>query len=433
MLVNLCESLSWSRLPELNRRPSNYESDALPTELSRPISRATHCARGRIALYESAVSSVKQSATYVTSKEKTRLLQHRRKGRSLAKFVVALVFLIGCAAQEVHAQKKSSAGSQKLPSAEKIVDKYLKAIGGRRRVATIHDTTLGYSIQLDNKRIGRATIQSKVPGSLRSEMVLGIGAIITSSSSSSVWAQGVNGEQRTLTGAEANAVKLQALLDASHLLDYKKLNVAARVVAMSDQGSEPVFVVEFSMRSGARINYYFSRNSGLITKIEDESRRQSTWFSDYGVLNGLLQPRTIRFDLQGIGPVTLSLEHAEYNTSLTASVFDPSDAGGQLNVVALLRAVARNQDQLEQRFTEYSFLQKETDREINGKGEVTKETVKVHEVFPIAHRESILKLISENGVTLTGERAAKEEKRVQDEFVKAERDAPKNEQKEQKR
>ena len=25
----------WSRLSELNRRPSNYESDALPTELSR--------------------------------------------------------------------------------------------------------------------------------------------------------------------------------------------------------------------------------------------------------------------------------------------------------------------------------------------------------------------------------------------------------------
>jgi hypothetical protein len=28
--------VTWSRLPELNRRPSNYESDALPTELSRP-------------------------------------------------------------------------------------------------------------------------------------------------------------------------------------------------------------------------------------------------------------------------------------------------------------------------------------------------------------------------------------------------------------
>src|ERR1051325_8507713 len=27
--------INWSRLPELNRRPSNYESDALQTELSR--------------------------------------------------------------------------------------------------------------------------------------------------------------------------------------------------------------------------------------------------------------------------------------------------------------------------------------------------------------------------------------------------------------
>ena len=34
LLYNL--RVIWSRLPELNRRPSNYESDALPTELSRP-------------------------------------------------------------------------------------------------------------------------------------------------------------------------------------------------------------------------------------------------------------------------------------------------------------------------------------------------------------------------------------------------------------
>ena len=34
--VNCClDLIMWSRLPELNRRPSNYESDALPTELSR--------------------------------------------------------------------------------------------------------------------------------------------------------------------------------------------------------------------------------------------------------------------------------------------------------------------------------------------------------------------------------------------------------------
>jgi hypothetical protein len=104
-----------------------------------------------------------------------------------------------------------------------------------------------------------------------------------------------------------------------------------------------------------------------------------------------------------------------------------------LDVAALLREVSLNQNQLEQRFTEYSFMQKETAREINSKGEVKKETVKVFEVFPIPHREPVMKLLSENGVPLAGERAAKEQKRVEEEFAKAERDREKNEQRVEKR
>ena len=87
-------------------------------------------------------------------------------------------------------------------------------------------------------------------------------------------------------------------------------------------------------------------------------------------------------------------------------------AAESLDVPALLREVGRNQDQVEKRVTEYAFMQKETDREINGKGEIKKETTRVYEVFPVANREPIMKLISENGVALSGERAAKETKRV---------------------
>ena len=55
------------------------------------------------------------------------------------------------------------------------------------------------------------------------------------------------------------------------------------------------------------------------------------------------------------------------------------------------------------------------------------------EVFPISNREPVMKLISENGVPLTGERAAKEQKRVEEEFAKADRDKDKDEQKGVKR
>ena len=100
---------------------------------------------------------------------------------------------------------------------------------------------------------------------------------------------------------------------------------------------------------------------------------------------------------------------------------------------ALLVEVGRNQDDVERRVTEYAFIQKETDREINSKGEVTKETQKVFEVFPIANDAPIKKLLSENGVQLSAERAAKESKRVEEEFLKAERDREKNEQKAERR
>jgi hypothetical protein len=53
----------------------------------------------------------------------------------------------------------------------------------------------------------------------------------------------------------------------------------------------------------------------------------------------------------------------------------------------------------------------------------------VYEVFPLPNREPVEKLISENGVPLSAERAAKEDRRVQDEFAKAEREKEKDEKK----
>lgn len=57
----------------------------------------------------------------------------------------------------------------------------------------------------------------------------------------------------------------------------------------------------------------------------------------------------------------------------------------------------------------------------------------MYEVFPLANRDPIMKLISENGVALSAERAAKESKRVEEEFLKAERDSDKNQQRAERR
>jgi hypothetical protein len=330
----------------------------------------------------------------------------------------------------LRAQQEAKA-PRKLPAVEKVVDAYLKTIGGKKRVAAIRDATYEWEIRLRDQTMGIAKTQTKAPASVRTELSFGNGQVVSAANPRSAWTRGLDGKLHTLTDAEAAAARLQAVLDASHLLEIKKSNVLARVVSYNTFSTGALFVVEFSLRSGARLRYLFSPTTKLLVQIEDDARKTTTRFDDYRSEGNILEPHRVTVD-NGTGDLTFLLQRVSYNTGIADSVFDPPRAAEALDVAALLREVSQNQDELEKRFTEYSFLQKETAREITGKGEVKKETVKVYEVFPIANREPVMKLISENGVPLSGERAAKEQKRVEEEFAKAERDKDKDEQRVQK-
>jgi hypothetical protein len=318
---------------------------------------------------------------------------------------------------------------KKLPSAEKIVDNYLKAIGGKKTAAARKDATYEWIVQFNNQPIGTARTQRKAPSSERWELTFGNGQIISGTNARSAWEIGLDNRLRTLTGTESAAAKLRASLDSSRLINFKKANVLARVVSLGDLGSEPAYIVEFSMRSGAKFHYYFSVKTSLITKITGDVRNTRVLFDDYRIENSIAEPHRIRMNVDGPGELTLLLQTVKYDTGVDDRVFDPPAAQESLDVVALMREVSRNQDELENRVSEYAFKQTETDREINGKGEIKKETVKVYEVYPLPNREPVQKLISENGVPLSPERAAKEERRVQEEFLKAERDKEKDEKK----
>jgi len=351
--------------------------------------------------------------------------------RRVSVCAVILVILLGSVARLTCAQQ-GSAAPRKIPSAEKVVDSYLKTIGGRKRVATIRDATYEWTIQLKDQTMGLAKTQTKTPSSVRTEMSFGNGQIISTATPRSAWTLGLDGKLHTLTDAEAAAARLQAVLDASHLLDIKKSNVLARVVSLKDAEAGPAYVVEFSLRSGARLRYLFSPLTKLLVAVEDDARKTTTRFEDYRSEGNILEPHRVSINNGGTGELTFLLQRASYNSGISDSSFDPPRAAEALDVAALLIDVSRNQNELEKRTAEYSFLQKETDREINSKGEVKKETVKVFEVFPIANRDPIMKLISENGIPLAGERAAKEQKRVEEEFLKVEREREKAEQRKQR-
>ncbi|HKS08057.1 MAG TPA: hypothetical protein VJS13_00815 [Pyrinomonadaceae bacterium] len=352
-------------------------------------------------------------------------------------FLCSLVILVASAAAAV--AQSSVALPKKLPSVEKIVDSYLKAIGGKKAVAAQRDATYEWIVELNgpvgatNQSIGTGRTLRKAPASERFELTFGNGQIISGTNPRSAWEIGLDNRLRTLTSLEAATAKLQTTLAASRLIDFKKSNVLARVLSLGDLASEPAYIVEFSTRAGARVHYYFSIKTKLITKITSDAKKTRLFFEDYRSENGLLEPHRMRMSLDGSGELTLVLKSVKYNTGIDDQLFDPPGATEKLDITSLLLEVASNQDATENRVAEYSFKQTETDREINSKGELKKQTVKVYEVYPLPNRVAVVKLISENGVPLSAERAAKEDKRVQDEFVKAERDKEKDEQEAAKR
>jgi hypothetical protein len=213
---------------------------------------------------------------------------------------------------------------RKLPSAEKVVNGYLKAIGGKKRVRAIKDATYQWTVWANNKQAGAATTQVLVPSSARADLALENGKLLFVVNDRSAWMLGQDGKFQTLPDAELNAARLQAVLDANHLLDFKKRNVLARVISYKDTESfGPAYVVEFYLRTGARRKYWFHTVSKLLMRIDDEDLRTITRMEDYRKEKLILEPHRVVINNGGVGDLIFILKSATYNTGLPQWIFEP--------------------------------------------------------------------------------------------------------------
>ena len=328
------------------------------------------------------------------------------------------------------------AQASRLPTPDKIVADYIKAVGGRKRLAALRDATYEWSATSRGADAGMARTQLKTTGALRADLILADGERDAAANARTAWTRTREGQLQTLTGGEAFGARLQATLEAAWFADYKRQKVLARTAAREETGGEPAYLVEFTTRAGARLRYWFGATSKVVLQMSDEARGLRVRFMDWRAQTGsplLTEPHRLEVEREGDAPLTLALREARYNTGLADSLFEPP-SDSTLDIPALLRELSKNQDADDKRINDYTFTQKVTERELNDRGELKKEKVSVYEVYPVADYGWVRKLVSENGVPLPPERTAKEEKRVGEELEKAEREAPKNrEKREQKR
>ncbi|MBA3442453.1 MAG: hypothetical protein H0T92_21570 [Pyrinomonadaceae bacterium] len=358
-----------------------------------------------------------------------------------AQLTASLLVAVACtlaSTPALSAQKNERAAVQtRLPSPETIVNAYLKAVGGKKRVATIRDATYEWTAFRKNQTEPQVSvrIRTKAPASTRIDRTTKDGETSVGANPRTAWERSSQNILRTLTDAEAKATKLEATLTASRLANLKKQNILARTVALEEKRgeasgettSEPAYVVEFTTREGARLRYWFGASSKLLLKTTDDTRRITVRFGEYKTVNGLLEPH--RIEVGEPEALTLQLQNVRYNTNISDAVFNPPSAES-LDITALLHELRGNQKTLDERARQYTCIQKQTEREINDRGEIKKEKVKISEVYPLPGRRPVFKLISEDGVPLSSERAEREAKRAGEELAEAERDIEKKQKRE---
>ncbi|MFL6208143.1 MAG: hypothetical protein ACJ74W_04795 [Pyrinomonadaceae bacterium] len=338
------------------------------------------------------------------------------------KLCLAALALVACALIYPTASAQTNT-RQKLLAADKLVGDYIKAIGGRKRIATIRDAVYEWTVTESNQTTGQATTRTKAPGSTFVEIKLARGTYAAGATTRSVWTRGFDGAAQTLTDVQARSARLQARLDATRLADYKRQNLLALTVGAESVAGEQAYVVEFRSRDAARVRYLFSARSKLLLRTTDDARRLQVDYADYRAEEGVLEPHRVTMKLGDAAALTLTLAGAHYNTNVADAAFDAPHAEA-FDVAKLVNEVIEREPLANVKYEDYTYSVKQTERELNDKGETKKETVRVWDVFLAPNGHGIGKLMSVNGAPLAPDRAAKEEKRVVEFLTANEKSTP---------
>ena len=326
-----------------------------------------------------------------------------------------LVLLLVLACSPALAQKPAAGAKprQKLPSADKIISDYVKAVGGKKRLAANRDATYEWDAAGADGEAGTATTHVRAPSSSHFAARVGGGEFGAGVTPRAAWTRGRDGVVRTLTDAAAKSARMRAALDAGRLADYKKQNLLAVAVGAQEFAGEQAYAVEFRSREGARLRYLFGASSKLLLATLDGAGRVLARFSDYRPVGGVLEPHAVELALPDAGALKLTLKSARYNTNFAETVFD-APASAEYDARALLRDVMEKEPAVNVKFEEYTFTVRQTERELDERGETKKETSNVWEIFMAPNGWSIGKHTLANDKPLPPDKAAKEEKRVAD-------------------
>jgi hypothetical protein len=334
-----------------------------------------------------------------------------RKMRALPIAVIALLFL--CAgASPVAAQNRAL----KKLSASDIIKRYLRAVGDEKSLKAVQSASYRGTISGGGDGAGRFTLETQSPNRIFLELAFDANRRVDAVNGASAWSATTREGASTVTDEAARLRKIEAVLLADRRLDLKKSMLAARSLPTSEINGTPCYVVDFAFAQlrAATVTMHFDAKTFLPVRVESgtgELRRRFD-FSDFRPVDGVQEPHRIHFQRGESAPLTLTAEQVSHNVALAANRFDPPTSDATVNIEEILLAVITNQKKVEDEVANYTYMLKETSRELDKNGQVKETEVKEYEVYPLEGGTVVRKLVRVDGRTLSASDAEKEQKRV---------------------
>lgn len=326
--------------------------------------------------------------------------------------ICSLTFLLSVAPAG-QSRGKAAANSA---SPAKIIERWKKATGATA-LGKLRRASLGGTVKASDGSSGTFSIQMSYPDQLRIDIDSHDLKVSECYNGKSAWRLDERG-LRTLLGADAKMLRLEALILAGHLADLGRNRILPTSAGTAGLNGRKCDIIELA-REGVTIRLFFDSATRLLVKHERAGSTEPVefYYSDHRPVDGLMEPATIRLK-RGNVDVTLAVDRVVHNGEIVATAFRyPQTEGSRPmpELEPLMKAITANQEKLDELREQYTCRMTETVRKLDGDGRVKETEIKFYEVTPVAG-SYVERLISVNGKELSASEREKEDKRVQKEI-----------------
>jgi hypothetical protein len=326
------------------------------------------------------------------------------------------------------------ASSNSAQDAGKVIDQYVKAVGGAGKVSKMRTLSLeGTLTRSCDGKTGTFTLHTKSPNRYYLELLIGEHPEILAYNGKSAW-QMSSGQASTLLEQDALQLEASAFLANSHLLDLRKNKVGAAYAGATKIEGCDAQQLELTMPTGVKRQVYLDATSHLLKKEAGvfHGAPLELSYADYHLEEGIQVPHKLKLR-RGAETYDVQISRVSVNGVIGERVFDfPRKSQIQLpDLKQLFAEIDANQKGIDKLKENYTGRRSVEETQYDGSGKVTK-LERREETFFYLDGEEISTLVAKEGKPLSDEEQRKENERVQKRIAKYQEAKAHKEKKEEK-